>query len=546
MSKLRKNSHLTQFICKFAKYGVKITLEFAGHIEIMIMKFSFNIKTILILMVCLLIPAGIAKGAAKKPDFVVIIDAGHGGHDTGAVDNGVKEKDINLAVAKKLSSDIQKKTKNVKVVMTRSNDTFISLQERANIANRNKGNLFISIHTNSVDAKNPNRKSVCGTNVYALGLHKDENNLKVAQRENSVIELEPNFKQKYSGFDPSKDESYIIFEMSQKKNLGQSLKFASHAQKNLVNTAGRKDRGVKQAGFWVLWATSMPSVLVELDFICNPTSAGFMGSDEGQKLLAKALGDAVNDYVDAFRSKNNNLADISILEKNDISEEFDNTEESVLTAETVKADSNSKTVYSAAATVVKKERNDTPPTVASSKNYTTSRRRRSKSAREASQRRVVETGNIPLHYEADYLAKVEKAEPVKVVEEKKVEIKETPKERKKRLALERRRNKNNKSKSDNKTLTAQNNEKEKSEVKKENKEKSSEKKKNKNNKTVKTFVVTKEGHVSMETASNNKNMSKEDSNNSAGSATDKNNINKNQNKTKEKRRVSLNSRRNSH
>ena len=145
--------------------------------------------------------------APKGHDFTVVIDAGHGGHDHGAIDNGVREKDINLAVAKDLADLIKKKLKDVKVVMTRYDDTFISLQERAYIANRNRGDIFISIHTNSVDKSNPNRKSVQGTSVYALGLHKDQDNLKVARRENSVIELEENFDQKYSGFDPNKDEA---------------------------------------------------------------------------------------------------------------------------------------------------------------------------------------------------------------------------------------------------------------------------------------------------------------------------------------------------
>ena len=152
-----------------------------------------------------------AIGALPQQPFTVVIDAGHGGHDTGAVDNGVKEKDINLGVAKKLASMIDKKLKGAKVVMTRADDKFISLQERANIANRNRGDLFVSIHTNSVDKKNPNRKSVSGASVYALGLHKDAANQQVARRENSVIELESNYEQKYAGFDPSKDESYIIF-----------------------------------------------------------------------------------------------------------------------------------------------------------------------------------------------------------------------------------------------------------------------------------------------------------------------------------------------
>ena len=234
--------------------------------------------------------------AKKEKEFTVVIDAGHGGHDVGAVDNGVKEKDINLAVAQKLAALISTKMKDAEVVMTRKDDRYITLQQRADIANNAKGDLFISIHTNSVDKSNPNRRTVAGTSVYALGPQKEGKNMDVARRENSVIELEKDFKQKYSGFDPNKDESYIIFEMAQKKNLGKSLKFANEAKKSLVANAGRKDRGVKQAGFWVLWATSMPAVLVELDFICNPLCAEYMGSDKGRDELAQALFKALQTY----------------------------------------------------------------------------------------------------------------------------------------------------------------------------------------------------------------------------------------------------------
>lgn len=249
---------------------------------------------ILILISSLLLPLSVSA----KDDFIVVIDAGHGGHDAGAVDNGVKEKDINLEVALKLESLLKKSNKDIKVVLTRDKDVFLSLQERAEIANKAHGNLFVSIHTNSVDKTNRNRKTVNGTSVYALGLHKDGDNMKVAMRENSVIELEKDYKQKYSGFDPSKDESYIIFEMAQKKNLEQSFKFAQEAQNQLVAHAGRSNRGVKQAGFWVLWATSMPAVLVELDFICNPESAEFMASKSGQEKMAESLFNAVEKYVE--------------------------------------------------------------------------------------------------------------------------------------------------------------------------------------------------------------------------------------------------------
>lgn len=246
--------------------------------------------------------------AVNNGQYTVVIDAGHGGKDAGAVDNGVNEKDINLGVATKLAELLKKNVKDVNVVMTRDKDVFISLQERAQIANKAKGDLFVSIHTNSLDKNNKNRKTAEGTSVYVLGLHKDQDNMKVAQRENSVIELEQNYSQKYSGFDPTKDESYIIFEMAQKSNLSHSFKFADEAQRRLVSVAERKDRGVKQAGFWVLWATSMPAVLVELDFICNPTSAEFMASEDGQNKLATSLCKAVEAYFKNQRAVDSGTA----------------------------------------------------------------------------------------------------------------------------------------------------------------------------------------------------------------------------------------------
>lgn len=247
------------------------------------------------------IPASAVSASAKN--FVVVLDAGHGGKDHGAIDNGTREKDINLAVALRLGELIKKKLKDTRVVYTRDDDTFVSLQGRADIANKAKGDLFISIHTNSVDAKNKNRRSVAGASVYTQGGHKDEANLAVAKRENAVIELENGYEQKYSGFDPNKVESYIIFEMAAKHNIAQSHRFAKNVQNNLVNIAGRKDRGVHQAGFWVLWATSMPSALVELDFICNPDAAKFMSSKEGVDKLAEAIFEAVKAYEKDFRQK---------------------------------------------------------------------------------------------------------------------------------------------------------------------------------------------------------------------------------------------------
>lgn len=243
--------------------------------------------------------------SVNAENFVVVIDAGHGGKDVGAVDNNVREKDINLSVALELGSLIKKKMKNVEVVYTRDKDQYLTLQQRADKANKSKGNLFISIHTNSVSKKNKNRKTVSGASTYTLGLHKEDDNMDVARRENSVIELESDFEQNYRGFDPNSDESYIIFEIAQSENMSQSIRFANEIQKEMATTAGRKDRGVHQAGFWVLWATSMPSVLVELDFICNPISAKYLASSTGQKNMAKAIFNAFSTYYKWYISDKN-------------------------------------------------------------------------------------------------------------------------------------------------------------------------------------------------------------------------------------------------
>lgn len=238
-----------------------------------------------------------AKDFDDGQPFTVVIDPGHGGKDTGCIGKKAKEKDITLAVAKRLGDKIEKKYGDkVRVVFTRKTDRYLTLQERADVANGEQGDLFISIHVNSVDKKNRNRASLSGTSVYTCGLHKTQNNLEVAMMENSVIELEPNYEQVYQEFDPQSDESYIIFEMSQDLHIKQSLQFASLAQKRLVGTAGRVDKEVRQAGFWVLWATSMPSVLVELDFICNPAQEKFLASTAGQDKCAQALFEAFRDY----------------------------------------------------------------------------------------------------------------------------------------------------------------------------------------------------------------------------------------------------------
>lgn len=251
-------------------------------------------------LIVFIITLSVAATSISARDFVVIIDAGHGGYDGGAIGLTAKEKDINLAVAKLLGEKIKSGCNNVKVVYTRTTDKFVSLQQRANIANKAGGDLFISIHVNSLDKDNPKRTEVSGASVFTLGLHKTQDNLDVAKRENSVIELEQDFSTIYSGFDPNSTESYIIFEMNQNKHMLQSIEFAGAVQKELTSTSGRADRGVRQAGFWVLWATSMPSILIELDFICNPTQEQFLSSSEGQDKLATSIYNAFKKYHSSY------------------------------------------------------------------------------------------------------------------------------------------------------------------------------------------------------------------------------------------------------
>ena len=224
--------------------------------------------------------------------YTLVIDAGHGGKDPGAMNKAGKEKNINLAVALALGKLVEKNCPNVKVVYTRKTDVFVELDERANIANRAKADLFISIHTNATSAKVGPR----GTETYTLGMHKAAENLAVAKRENSVITLESNYQQKYEGFDPKSSESYIIFELMQDKNMENSVKLAGLIQKQFRTTAGRVDKGVHQAGFLVLRATSMPSVLVELGYLNNPNDAAYLTSTAGVNALAKSIYNAFVAY----------------------------------------------------------------------------------------------------------------------------------------------------------------------------------------------------------------------------------------------------------
>lgn len=265
-----------------------------------------HISSLIISVICifalLAAPVRLSADAPQSRPFTVAIDAGHGGKDLGCRGKTQSEKNITLDVAKRLNKLITKEYgDSVNVVMTRDRDIFVSLYDRAGIANEAEADLFISIHVNSVDKRTKGRTKLSGASVYTVGLHKSEANLAVAMRENGVIELEEDFTQKYQGFDPNLSESYIIFELGQNRNMARSIDFASMAQNELIATAGRADKGVRQAGFLVLWATKMPAVLVELDFICNPTCETFLASDKGRQKCAEALFNAFKQY---YKSKN--------------------------------------------------------------------------------------------------------------------------------------------------------------------------------------------------------------------------------------------------
>lgn len=242
-----------------------------------------HILYILICLWLLVSPSNVSSVWAK--DFVVVIDAGHGGHDPGAIGKISKEKNINLKVALKLGNLIKQNCNDVKVVYTRSKDVFIPLDRRAEITNNAKADLFISIHTNAL----ANNRTAKGASTWTLGLAKSDANLEVAKRENSVILYEDDYKTRYAGFNPNSAESYIIFEFMQDKYMEQSVHLASLVQKQFRHHCKRVDRGVHQAGFLVLKASAMPSILVELGFISTPEEERYLNTEEGSSTLAKGI-----------------------------------------------------------------------------------------------------------------------------------------------------------------------------------------------------------------------------------------------------------------
>jgi len=240
----------------------------------------------------------------------IVIDAGHGGKDTGALGKISKEKDLNLAVALKFGNYIKENLPDVKVIYTRDKDKFVELSERAAIANRNNADVFVSIHCNSTEGST----SAYGAETFVMGESKNEANLKIAKKENAAILLEDN-TDAYDNFDPNSTEAYILFSLSQSLYQSQSLDLADKVQKQFTNKVGRHNRGVQQAGFLVLWKTSMPSILVELGFINNVKEEQFLASEKGQTQMALALYRAFEEYKREFEAENHTSSQPVVSEK---------------------------------------------------------------------------------------------------------------------------------------------------------------------------------------------------------------------------------------
>jgi N-acetylmuramoyl-L-alanine amidase len=262
------------------------------------------------------IKPGDARQAIKDLKVkTVVIDAGHGGKDPGCHGDLYKEKDIALSVALKLGKFIEDNFKDVKVIFTRKTDVFVELNERAEIANRNNADLFICVHCNSACVYDKKmHKDICnedahGSETYVMGPSKEAGNLEVTKRENKSILLEDDYKKKYDGFDPNSDESNIIFTFYQNVFRNQSLSLASKIQECYKQKAGRNDKGVKQAGFLVLWRTAMPSLLTEIGYLTNHKEEKFLGSDKGQTFMASSIFRAFRMYKNEVEGTNLKYSD---------------------------------------------------------------------------------------------------------------------------------------------------------------------------------------------------------------------------------------------
>ncbi|HJB85234.1 MAG TPA: N-acetylmuramoyl-L-alanine amidase [Candidatus Alistipes merdigallinarum] len=280
---------------------------------------NLTILTASIVLLLLFGPLCNSNGQNTKIGInTVAIDAGHGGKDAGAVGRTYKEKDINLAVALRLGKLINENYPDVKVVYTRKTDVFIPLNERGQIANKAGADLFISIHINSAESS-----SATGTSTYVMGVDKTGANLKVAMKENDVITYEEDYSSKYQGYKPGSPESFIIFSLMQFSHQSQSILLADMVQKQFNANTNMRDRGVRQAGFLVLWSAAMPSILAEFGFISNSTEEKFIGSEKGRDTYAKCLFNAFSEY----KTRSEGHGTLIVLDNDKTDEEIDSTTE---------------------------------------------------------------------------------------------------------------------------------------------------------------------------------------------------------------------------
>lgn len=272
---------------------------------------------LLALIILLVLPSSVVLANSKPKPFVVVLDAGHGGHDSGNTGHrgAYRESQISLNVVLKVGAALEK-LPNVKVIYTRKTDVFVELRQRAAIANNNNADLFVSVHCNA------HHSQAHGAETFVLGLHKNQANFEVAKRENEVIYLEENYEEKYAGFDPRSPDSFIGMMLMQEAYLDQSILLAGLVQNNIVKNLRRFDRSVKQAGFWVLHNTYMPSVLIEMGFLTNVNEGAYLNSKKGQAEMAREIAGAIEKYIkNITESGEMPVIDIDSMEEIEIVEE---------------------------------------------------------------------------------------------------------------------------------------------------------------------------------------------------------------------------------
>ncbi len=269
---------------------MRILLSFSIYLTLLV--FTVNVE------------AGSLTKTPQSEKFKVVLDAGHGGHDSGNRGNGYFEKNIALSIVLEIGKELEK-IPDVEVIYTRKKDVFLELWERADIANNANADLFISVHCNSHSSQ------ASGTETFVLGLDGNAKNMAIAKKENSVIFLEDNHQERYEGFDPNAPESSIGLELMQEEYLDQSISLAGLVENAFTGKVKRKSRGVKQAIFWVLHRSVMPSVLIETGFLTNNKEGKFLNSKIGQQKMAKAIAVAVTEYKNNLRSNDGQIIPVN-------------------------------------------------------------------------------------------------------------------------------------------------------------------------------------------------------------------------------------------